>query len=626
MLVVGVGVGMLHAEPRARRAEHRAAQGHRRRQLDGRVLPHASAARSASRCSARWRRGRGRPPGQARQPGVAARQGRRAVGRVRARTRSSGNLPLVYPFLVNDPGEGTQAKRRAHAVVVDHLVPPMARAETYGDIARLEQLLDEYANIAALDPAKVPAVRAQIWTLIQAAQLRPRPACPTGRTTTSSTSSCCTSTAGSARSRTSQIRDGLHMLGAAPDGEARVNLVLAMLRARQIWARHASACPGCGEAALGLLDERGCSGGRAATCSTVAEAPSRPAARPRPMRWTCWRPCPAAGHRMDGPTGTAAVPRVVTEVLGERRRSRVLRLRRHRGRAPAAPDHRRARPRRCTRSTGGYVPAGPVRLADRAAWSTCCRPGATSTRSTPRPSRAGCAWEIGQALADSLLARHRADTGEWPRSVGLTVWGTSAMRTQGDDIAEVLALLGVPARVGRRVPPGHRPRGRPARRAGPAAGRRHRAHLRLLPRRVPARGRPCSTTPSRRSPALDEPDDDNYVRRARRGPTPPSTATGAAPPPGSSAPRPGAYGAGLLPLIDARNWRDDADLAEVYAVWGGYAYGRGLDGAAGPRRHGDGLPPHRGGGQERGHPRARHRRLRRLLPVPRRHGRDGPRT
>jgi cobaltochelatase CobN len=43
--------------------------------------------------------------------------------------------------------------------------------------------------------------------------------------------------------------------------------------------------------------------------------------------------------------------------------------------------------------------------------------------------------------------------------------------------------------------------------------------------------------------------------------------------------KPGAYGAGLLPLIDARNWRDDRDLAEVYAVWGGYGYGRGLDGA-----------------------------------------------
>ena len=82
-----------------------------------------------------------------------------------------GSLPLIYPFLVNDPGEGTQAKRRAHATIIDHLVPPMARAESYGDIARLEQLLDEYSNVLAMDPAKVPALRGEIWTLIQAAQL-----------------------------------------------------------------------------------------------------------------------------------------------------------------------------------------------------------------------------------------------------------------------------------------------------------------------------------------------------------------------------------------------------------------------------------------------------------------------
>ncbi|MCK5755902.1 MAG: cobaltochelatase subunit CobN, partial [Mycobacterium sp.] len=82
-----------------------------------------------------------------------------------------GDLPLIYPFLVNDPGEGTQAKRRAHATLIDHLIPPMARAETYGDIARLEQLLDEHANISALDPGKLPAIRQQIWTLMRAAKM-----------------------------------------------------------------------------------------------------------------------------------------------------------------------------------------------------------------------------------------------------------------------------------------------------------------------------------------------------------------------------------------------------------------------------------------------------------------------
>ena len=156
-----------------------------------------------------------------------------------------GNLPLIYPFLVNDPGEGTQAKRRAHATIVDHLVPPMTRAETYGDLARLEQLMDEHAAVAALDPAKVPAIRAQIWTLIQAARLdhdlgldsRPHDA-EFDEFLLHVDGWLCTV-------KDAQIRDGLHVLGVAPEGAQRVGLVLAMLQARQIWAGGTGACPAC---------------------------------------------------------------------------------------------------------------------------------------------------------------------------------------------------------------------------------------------------------------------------------------------------------------------------------------------------------------------------------------------
>jgi cobaltochelatase CobN len=81
------------------------------------------------------------------------------------------DVPLFYPFVVNDPGEGTQAKRRAHAVVVDHLIPPMTRAETYDDLARLEQLLDEYYQVETLDPSKLPAIRARIWETLRDAEL-----------------------------------------------------------------------------------------------------------------------------------------------------------------------------------------------------------------------------------------------------------------------------------------------------------------------------------------------------------------------------------------------------------------------------------------------------------------------
>ncbi|MBO0850315.1 MAG: cobaltochelatase subunit CobN, partial [Pseudonocardia sp.] len=164
-----------------------------------------------------------------------------------------GDLPLVYPFLVNDPGEGTQAKRRVHATLVDHLVPPMARAESYGDIARLEHLLDEHANIAALDPAKLPAIRQQIWTLLQAAKLD-HDLGVTDRPHDAEFDDFILHVDGwLCEVKDAQIRDGLHVLGAAPTGEARVNLVLAMLRARQLWAGE-HALPGLREA-LGLRED-----------------------------------------------------------------------------------------------------------------------------------------------------------------------------------------------------------------------------------------------------------------------------------------------------------------------------------------------------------------------------------
>ena len=164
-----------------------------------------------------------------------------------------GDLPLIYPFLVNDPGEGTQAKRRAHATLVDHLIPPMARAESYGDIARLEQLLDEHQNIAALDPAKLPAVRQQIWTLMQAAKLDHDLGLDERPDEDGFDDMLLHVDGWLCEIKDVQIRDGLHVLGAAPEGDAEVDLVLAMLRARQMWGGEQTV-PGLREA-LGLSED-----------------------------------------------------------------------------------------------------------------------------------------------------------------------------------------------------------------------------------------------------------------------------------------------------------------------------------------------------------------------------------
>ena len=164
-----------------------------------------------------------------------------------------GNLPLIYPFLVNDPGEGTQAKRRAHATLVDHLIPPMARAETYGDIARLEQLLDEHANIAALDPGKLPAIRQQIWTLMRAAKMDHDLGLAERPEEDSFDDMLLHVDGWLCEIKDVQIRDGLHILGEKPTGGAELDLVLAILRARQLFGGEQTV-PGLRQA-LGLAED-----------------------------------------------------------------------------------------------------------------------------------------------------------------------------------------------------------------------------------------------------------------------------------------------------------------------------------------------------------------------------------
>ena len=142
-----------------------------------------------------------------------------------------GDVPFFYPFVVNDPGEGMQAKRRAHAVVIDHLVPPMMRAETYDELAQLEQLLDEYARCEALDPAKLPTLANRIWTLLHEADLHSdldvtgeQPALEDfGALIEHVDGYLC-------EIKDLQVRDGLHILGRVPQGDQFRGLLGACLR------------------------------------------------------------------------------------------------------------------------------------------------------------------------------------------------------------------------------------------------------------------------------------------------------------------------------------------------------------------------------------------------------------
>ena len=217
---------------------------------------------------------------------------------------------------------------------------------------------------------------------------------------------------------------------------------------------------------------------------------------------------------------------------------------------------------------GGFIPAGPSGSPLRGLVNVLPT-GRNFYSVDPKAVPSRLAWETGQAMAESLVERYRRDHGgAYPRSVGLSVWGTSAMRTSGDDIAEVFALLGV----------------------RPVWDEMSRRVARLEVIDLDELGRPRIDVTVRISgffrdafphvlallddavqlvAALDEPAEQNFVRAHADGPDRQMRIFGS---------KPGTYGAGLLQLIDSRSWRDDADLAEVYSTWGGYAYGRGLDG------------------------------------------------
>ncbi len=471
-----------------------------------------------------------------------------------------GDLPLVYPFVVNDPGEGVQAKRRAHAVIVDHLVPPMMRAETYDELAELEALLDEYARLEVLDPPKLPGLAAKIWDAIERANLQSdlgvaeRPD-DLGALVEHIDGYLC-------EVKDIQVKDGLHVLGSPPAGEQLRGLVGAVLR---LGSGGVPGLRGALAAALGLDDAA------LATTAGADRLENVQAGLLDALADHGWNEdavaqiCRAALGRDDGD---------VERALRFGARVVVPRLLRTGGELDSVLGA----------LSGHHVPAGPSGSPTRG------RPDVLPTGRNfysvdPRALPSELSWETGQRLAGALLDRHRERHGELPRMVGMVAWGTSAMRTQGDDAAQILALLGVRpvwARESRRVTGIDvialaelgRPRIDVTTRISGFFGDAFPHLVTLLDDAV--------TTVA----ALDEPPEHNYVAAHAR-----ADAEALAAELGVEAAwrrattrvfgsKPGAYGAGLLQLVDARDWRDGGDIAEVYEAWGGYAYGRGLDGRA----------------------------------------------
>ena len=469
-----------------------------------------------------------------------------------------GDLPHLYPFIVNDPGEGTQAKRRTGAVIIDHLVPPLTRAETYGPLKDLEALLDEYYAASGMDRRRLAQLRRRILDFTRDARLDRDIGLPDDETAALQRidNFLC-------ELKEAQIRDGLHVFGQSPEGRLERDLLAALARV----PRGAAA----GEQSLvrALADDLRL--GFDPLTAELGAAWTGPQPEDTALRRTgdvvAWLEERAAAlieaetEAVPGPA-SAAVMAELRAVMRPRLRA-------------SGPAERQAL---LDGLDGRFVRPGPSGAPSRGRLDvlpTGRNFYSVDNRAVPTPT----AWELGRRSAEALLLRHFQDQGTPLRSLALSAWGTSAMRTGGDDIAQALALIGarpawdpgslrvsgyeiVPlARLGR-------PRVDVTLRISGLFRDAFPQLIALFDRAVRAIG------------ALDEPEDDNPIAARMR-----SDALGLMRDGADEATaalqaghrifgsKPGAYGAGLQALIDSGQWQSTTELGAAFLNWGQYAYG-----------------------------------------------------
>jgi cobaltochelatase CobN len=462
-----------------------------------------------------------------------------------------GPTPHVYPFIVNDPGEGTQAKRRAQGVIVDHLTPAMTRAESHGASEELETLIDEYALARALDPARADRIAGDI---IEAAARGGFAADIALDLSGDRDVAIAALDAHICDLKEMQIRDGLHILGQSPTGRQRRDLLAAIARSPRGIGRGDGSLLRAVAADFGLefdpLD---------ADLAAPWEGP-----RPEALDWARgpWRTAGDTIERLEafsaalleGAVDPGPAARVVLDALAP-----VVEALDASGAAEIAAV--------TGALSGRFTPPGPSGAPTRG------RPDVLPTGRNffavdirGVPTRAS--WQIGRTAAERVVERYVMEEGDWPRSIVLTCWGTANMRTGGDDIAQALALIGVEP-----VWDGSRLTGFSVRALGDLARPRVDVTLRVsgffrdaFPEQIA-----LFDSAARAVAALDEPDDQNPIRQRFRdaGEDGDVSVFGA---------MPGAYGAGLQALIDTGAWERREDLAEAFVAWGRYGYGKGRKG------------------------------------------------
>lgn len=490
-----------------------------------------------------------------------------------------GPMPHLYPFIVNDPGEGAQAKRRTQAVILDHLMPPMARAETYGELQELEGLVDEFYQAMDLDTQRETYLRKKIVDLVlksnlaQELNLDVDPRQNQDELLAQVDTYLCDL-------KEAQIRHGLHRFGQLPDEIKLAETLVALTRLPRGERRNDHGILHCLSEDLALRNEgellfdplkfdpaKPWQGNRPTCLEAITEETWRTEADTRERLELFAENC------IDRFLNESPLPNdlPVTTHLLKYIKQIVLRAVEQSGENEIANF--------IGALNGRFVPAGPSGAPTRGRLDvlpTGRNFYSVDSRSIPSQS----AWELGQLSAEQLVLRHLQDHGDYPKQLGLSVWGTSTMRTGGDDIAQAMALMGV----------------RPVW----AQGSNRVVDIEVIPGVQLGRPRVDVTlrisgffrdafpnvarlfdTAVQTLADYEDPGDLNTLRAHMQSTEQTLIDQGTDPAQAKAqsklrvfGSKPGSYGAGLQGLIDEGVWDDKSDLARAYVNWGGYSYSK----------------------------------------------------
>jgi cobaltochelatase CobN len=485
-------------------------------------------------------------------------------------------LPNIYPYIISNPGEGTQAKRRSYCALVDHLIPSMIEGGSYDELSDMDDMMKEYYHFKQTDPRRAVSTGKRIWELARKTFLTADIGLSEDDAETDLDNCVGLIHAWTARIARTEIRDGLHILGQTPQGERFRNLLRLLLRVKNgaVPSLREALCAASGLDPDQLLANPAEPAFPGKTCAMVLEDID---ALGRDI-FLKWEQRDYAMEAVEGIVretfpGAGKNGKALLECLGFAAREikpRLLKTCRELDSIVKALE-------------GRMVPTGPSGNPSRGNAAILptgknfysIDPGAVPSRS---------AWETGIRLGDDLLLRYRREEGRLPESIAILVYATDTMRTTGDDIAEILYLLGIrPLWLGG---------------SGRVIGleaiplpelRRPRIDVTL---RITGLFRDTFPNLIERiedavimAASLDESPEENYIKKHIE------TETMALIQSGVERERaferaslrifgvpPGVYGAGVAELVSAKKWKTQADLAGIYTAWGCHGYGKKLHG------------------------------------------------